>query len=369
MCYGSRIERERSEPVLPVEPVETVEERFLIWLDSLGIQPSEVTPLPGDVSSRRYFRIHRAEREPAILAVYPNTANTANSASSVNPEGSACARFLETTRLFEAAGIRIPRILASNARAGLMLVEDLGEVSVFDLSDGSWSDLCPHIEAAIETLALLAARPAAEFTRINPLLDAQRLTDELRDAQRVFLGSSDFSGEEPERASLYTALDKLSRALASDPLVPSHRDFMSRNLMLLSDGSGAAVIDHQDACLAPRFYDLASLLNDSLFLSPSHEEQLLGRVTADQELLMSYRRCAVQRTLKATATYVKFALRGFDRHLALIAPTLARTAFQLERLPEGESVPSSIFSRWRDRESIAEGIERLLRASQRGSRA
>ncbi len=348
------------EPVLPVEPVETVAERFLIWLDSLGIQPSEVTPLPGDVSSRRYFRVHGAEGEPAVLAVYP---------SSASPESAAFERFLATTRLFEAAGIRIPRILASNASDGLMLLEDLGTVSVFDLSEGSWSDLRPHIEAAIETLALLAARPAAEFAQINPLLDAQRLTDELRYAQQVFLGFGDFSGQEPERESLYAALDKLSSALASDPLVPSHRDFMSRNLMLPSDGSEAAVIDHQDACLAPLFYDLASLLNDSLFLSSSQEEQLLGRITADQDLLMSYRRCAVQRTLKATATYVKFALRGFDRHLPLIAPTLARTAFQLEHLPEGGSVSSSIFSLWRDREAINEGVERLLRMSQKGSQA
>ena len=79
---------------------------------------------------------------------------------------------------------------------------------------------------------------------------------------------------------------------------------------------------------------------------------------------MGYRRCAVQRTLKATATYVKFALRGFDRHLALVAPTLARAAFQLECLPEGSSVPAAIFSRWRDRESINEGVERLLESSQ-----
>ena len=340
----------------PVEPVEIVEERFLAWLDSLGIQASEVTPMPGDVSPRRYFRVHY-EGDPAVLAVYPTS------------ENGTFERFLATTRLFEAAAIRVPRILASKARAGLMLLEDLGTVAVFDLSDGSWSDLRPHIEAAIETLALLAARPAAEFARINPPLDAQRLTDELRDAQDVFLGSSDFSGEEPERAVLYAALERLSRALASDPLVPSHRDFMSRNLMLPPDRSGVAVIDHQDACLAPRSYDLASLLNDSLFLSPSQEEQLLGRIPTDQEQLMSYRRCAVQRTLKATATYVKFALRGFDRHLALIAPTLARTAFQLERLPEGGSVPSAIFSRWRNRESIDEGVERLLRASQKRSQA
>ena len=106
---------------------------------------------------------------------------------------------------------------------------------------------------------------------------------------------------------------------------------------------------------------MASLLNDSLFLSRSQEEELLGPVLADSDLLTPYRRCAVQRTLKASATYVKFALRGFDKHLPLIAPTLAKAAFQLQSLPEARSLPPAIFARWRDSDSINESVERLLR--------
>lgn len=326
-----------------------VEERFLAWLESLNLRATEVTPLRGDVSPRRYFRVLGETNESAVLVAYPS------------PGREACERFLATSRLFETAGIRVPRVLATDLPAGLMLLEDLGTESVFDLRDEPWPKLRPFIEMAIETREALAGRPRSEFSRINPPLDARKLEVELRDARRVFLGNPEFSGKGSERDALFSALADLLSALATEPLVPSHRDFMSRNLMLPPDGGGLAVIDHQDACLAPCYYDLASLLNDSLFLPSSGEDELLAQISSDPQALISYRRCAVQRTLKATATYIKFAFQGFKEHLALVPPTLARAALQFERLPEGGRVPSGIYARWRDRARIADGIDRLLR--------
>ncbi|MCP4202072.1 MAG: phosphotransferase [bacterium] len=322
---------------------------MLSWLDSLGFAAAELAALRGDVSARRYFRVLGASGGPAVLAFYPSA------------ERAVSERFLASTELFESAGIRVPRILASDPTKGFMLLEDLGSTTVFDLTDRAWPDVKPHVETAIEFVETLAGRPKAEFASLNPKLDARRLEAELHDAQDVFLSAPEFSGTHSEREALYSVLEELLGALASEPLVPSHRDFMSRNLMLPPDTSGLAVIDHQDACLAPRYYDLASLLNDSLFLSRSQESELLSRISDDPPALASYRRCAVQRTLKATATYIKFALRGSDRHLALVARTLARAAAQIERLPEGNRVSAAICSRWRNRDSIARGLDRLLR--------
>ena len=43
-----------------------------------------------------------------------------------------------------------------------------------------------------------------------------------------------------------------------------HRDYQSRNLMVVDDGTLRLVwIDFQDALLGPRVYDLVALLNDS----------------------------------------------------------------------------------------------------------
>ena len=68
--------------------------------------------------------------------------------------------------------------------------------------------------------------------------------------------------------------------------MPCHRDFMVRNLMPLRGRRGLVVLDHQDLRLGPPLYDLASLLNDTLFPPPEAEEALLaaaapsGRPTA-----------------------------------------------------------------------------------------
>lgn len=331
--------------------MDSIDQRQLAWVESLGKEIERVTPLEGDVSPRRYFRLRPADGRTVILASYPPS------------EIDAFRRFQATTRLFESARIRVPEILASNPHMGLMLVEDLGSISLFDQAIEARDSLRRHLQDALESLATLAARPSGPFSKINPPLDARRLNGELRDARAVFLDLDEFSGDEPTRRALLAALDRLMSALALDPLVASHRDFMSRNLMLPPDGSRAAVIDHQDACLAPRYYDLASLLNDSLFPTRGQEHEYLAAVGVDSEQMESYRRCAVQRTLKATATYVKFALRGSERHLPLVQPTLARTALQLEQLPEGRDLPDALYALWRDPESISRGLARLLEPS------
>lgn len=330
----------------------TLDASHLTWLQSLDIEVEDVEPLQGDVSPRRYFRLRRRNQDSAILAVYPKQ------------QRDTLRRFLETTRLFEDAAVRVPEVLGSNSPLGLMLLEDLGPISLFDLAAQPWTALHPHIERAIESIRRLAASPPGAFSRINPDLDGARLERELDEAKSVFLQSEEFSGGDFSRRGLYASLDRLLAAIALDPLVASHRDFMSRNLMLPQRPlRPATVIDHQDACLAPRFYDLASLLNDSLFLTEAAENEILTAIGLGAEDVLSYRRCAVQRTLKATATYVKFALRGFERHLHLVAPTLRKTAWQLEQLPEGKIVSSEVLALWRDPEAVARGFVRILPGS------
>ena len=86
------------------------------WLATHGWADADIEALQGDVSPRRYLRVRRraAARAstPAILAVYPE---------SVRPSA---ARFLRTGALLDAAGVRVPRVLAVDLDAGLMLIEE-----------------------------------------------------------------------------------------------------------------------------------------------------------------------------------------------------------------------------------------------------
>jgi aminoglycoside/choline kinase family phosphotransferase len=121
---------------------------------------------------------------------------------------------------------------------------------------------------------------------------------------------------------------------------------MGRNLLPREPSPGLTVIDHQDLRLGPRFYDLASLCNDSLFPPRWVEERLIDPLLESADCKASYHRAAAQRTLKAIGTFEAFARRGFDRHRQLIAPSLRRALHHLARLPETAALVSELQVLW-----------------------
>jgi aminoglycoside/choline kinase family phosphotransferase len=307
------------------------------WLGSAGFTPREIEPLPGDVSPRRYFRAVFADGGSAILATYPPEAR------------GTCPRFLTTTAILERAGVRVPRVLASDCDEGWMLVEDLGPQTLGDWGRGrSWSELGAFFEEALEIAGRIARLPSEGLAELNPILGRELLARELQQTWDLFLVPRGLVSDPALAADLRTALDQTCQSLGAEAPVPCHRDFMVRNLMPLgdpapADAGGLAVLDHQDLRLGPPLYDVASLLNDTLFPPPEAEEALLGACRADR---IQYHRAAAQRTLKAVGTYASFALRGANRHLPLVPPTLARFVDHFARLPEGEALAARLAVAW-----------------------
>lgn len=303
------------------------------WLASAGFAPREIEPLPGDVSPRRYFRAVLADGGSAILANYP-------------PEiRSTCQRFLTTTTILEGIGVRVPRVLASDCETGWMLVEDLGPRTLGDWGKGRpWSELGALFEQALEIadrIARLPLAPAHTLAELNPTLGRELLARELQQTWELFLEPQGLVSDPALAADLREALGRLCENLGAEEPVPCHRDFMVRNLMV---GKGdLAILDHQDLRLGPPLYDVASLLNDTLFPPPEVEEALLGDLHGD----IRYHRAAAQRTLKAVGTYASFARRGANRHLPLIPPTLARFVDHFARVPEGAALAARLTEVWR----------------------
>jgi N-acetylmuramate 1-kinase len=305
---------------------------------SLAPAPREIQPLPGDVSPRRYFRVVLDDGTTAILANYPEEVRAV------------CPRFLRTTALLTGAGVRVPRVLAGECEEGWMLVEDLGPRTLGEWGRGRpWSELAPFYERALELIRRISRLPAGEVAALNPTLGREALARELAQTWEFFLEPRGLVADPALAAALRAALEALCARLGDEPPVPCHRDFMVRNLMPLPEG-GLVVLDHQDLRLGPPLYDLASLLNDTLFPPPAGEEALLAAALpsgADRGLfLRSYHRAAAQRTLKAVGTFAKFARLGADRHLPLIPPTLARFVKHLSCTPEGTTLSPRLREAW-----------------------
>lgn len=291
--------------------------RLVGWLAAGGLAGACIEPLAGDVSARRYARIRPRAGGSLLAVLYP-------------PElAAARTRFVAAAALLTRAGVRVPAIHRDDAAAGILLVEDLGPRTLCERTDLDWAARRPYFEAAIDALRRIAAIPLAEVERLgSPPLDAALLERELAGTIEVFLAPR---GLAP--TPFVAGLRELCRRLGAGPLVACHRDFMARNLMPLG-GDRVAVIDFQDLRPGPAAYDLASLLNDSLFAPQPLERQWLELALPPGGEPLDYSRAVAQRTLKAVGTFTRFAAAGNARHLPLIPPSLARAARHLARLPE-----------------------------------
>lgn len=325
------------------------------WLEASGHPAAALSPLPGDISPRRYSRLALAHGTTAILATYP-------------PEiGATCQRFLATTALLEGVEVRVPRVLAADCDRGYMLLEDLGPLTLADWAAAThqpWSEIARYFAAALAQARRIAALPPERVAALSPPLGRELLEKELRQTWDLFLEPRGLTGGE-SAGELSSLLSELCAQLAADPAVPCHRDFMARNLMPLPNPEGpkeptdpadpdppgpseVGVLDHQDLRLGPPAYDLASLLNDTLFPTPEVEAALLATMAPSPEERLRYHRAAAQRTLKAVGTYAAFASRGANRHLPLIPRTLGRCLGHLEHLPEAAALVPRLAHLWHD---------------------
>jgi N-acetylmuramate 1-kinase len=304
------------------------------WLAAAGHRLGELQPLPGDVSSRRYFRL-ALDSGNAVLAVYPPS------------QSATCRRFAVTSGLLESAGVRVPRLLLTDCARSWMLCEDVGDETLHEWGEGrSWDELRPWYRQVIAPTRAIAALPPGLVADLCPPLDLGLLEWELDQTWDTFLTPRGLAGGAEEEAELRRALSALCAAVAAVPPVPCHRDLTPRNLVPLAEG-GVAFLDHQDLRMGPPLYDLASLLNDTLFPPSELEDELLAAWGLGADQRVDYHRVAAQRTFKAVGSYAGAALKGKTRRLALIPPTLAKALVHLAAAPETAHLAARLGERWR----------------------
>lgn len=293
--------------------------------------------LAGDVSTRRYFRISDRHRT-AIVAAYPQA------------DWSTADRFVRSGELLGDAGIRVPAVLAADAERRLMLLEDLGS-TCYEVALEHPINTERVFRAGAEMIPRIAALDLRGESTLLPPLDAEVLDTEMQAAAAALEKLRQSGGGRQQVRELLNGVRRtLQVHLAGMPLATAHRDLMVRNLVPLPDGS-LGVLDHQDLRPAPLGYDLASLMNDSLFPPSELVDELRRRWVPDLNG-DDYHRLAAQRTLKATGTYVRALADGNDIHRRLIAPTLERFTDHLAALPELAESATRLRELWPDAANI-----------------
>ena len=300
-----------------------------------------VTPLPGDASARRYFRVRKGD-DNALLMHAP-------------PPDEDIAPFVTVARWLKENGARAPHIHAVDVEAGLLLQEDCGDRRIKELLEEEPGLEEQAYREAIDHLIVIQRAAAGPFPPYD-LATYQREADLFVE---WFAPHHEIAvdGDSWTRAWAETLAPMLER---QDRAVTVLRDYHAENIMVTEAGE-QVVIDFQDALAGHRAYDLVSLLQDARRdVSPELERRLfryfVENAGSDDGFEADYAILGAQRNTKIIGIFTRLAKRdGKARYLDLIP----RVWGLLER--DLEHPACSPVARWFDA-SVPHGLRERLRA-------
>jgi aminoglycoside/choline kinase family phosphotransferase len=302
------------------------------FLSANGFALSGARPVAQDASFRRYLRLNGA-----VLMDAPPPED-------VRP-------FLRIASHLASIGLSVPRIIAVDETAGLVLEEDLGDELFSAIITEANAELL--LDAAID--ALVCLHRAAPANGLPTWGKAAMMETALGTLFDWWWPAMHGAPPPPEaRAEVAAALDVVLLPIETGPRCLVHRDFFAGNLLWLPDRSGprrAGIIDFQSAAIGHPAYDLVSLLQDARRDIPAAWEAravaryLTARPECDPASFQAaYDACAAQRHLRVACQWVRLAKRdGRLQYLvhgprtwrlltrALTAPAAAALAKALDR--------------------------------------
>ena len=314
------------------------------WLENdLLLQADNFQPASSDASFRRYFRFTSADDSFIVM--------------DAPPDKEKLAPFIHVAGLMASAGVKTPEIYQQNFQDGFLLLEDFGSQSFLQaLAEGAAEVLYPQALASLFRLQTCRDLVAADL----PHYDQALLRRELAIFSDWFIGDYlDLIMPEALWGSVQAVL--VESALAQ-PVTCVHRDYHSRNLMLLADNQ-IGVIDFQDAVIGPITYDVVSLLRDCYVAWPEQQLavwlqdyyqrlQAAGLVAVDYlEFKRWFDLMGMQRHLKAIGIFSRLHLRdGKSGYLADIPRTLNYVIQVCGEYPEfaefGEFLQATVLPAW-----------------------
>lgn len=308
------------------------------WVaDQIASTEFSVVQLAGDASARRYHRIIQDEKTWVLM--------------SWEPFSQTDYPFLSVQRHFSACHIQVPGVAAVGESLGLLLLEDLGDLTLErKFWEGSKQETSEdfYLKTLDELIKIhdVATYSDIKSTASSTKFDAAKFLWEMTYAkENLLLGLLNFKLNDATAKELDSAFVGFCTTLDQQPKVICHRDFHSRNVMLKRNK--VVIIDFQDARLGPVQYDLVSLFKDSYVdMSDDFALKLLNYYLENskvksrpgfshEEFLKIYELQSLQRCFKACGSFASFMnQRGDTRYLKYLAPTLKRVLKSLAHFPE-----------------------------------
>jgi hypothetical protein len=325
------------------------------WVRRSAKALQSVAKIPGDASTRQYYRLEASGKTYILMSMEPFV------------EQGDKLLFLGVRKHFAACGIDVPEVLDTCPEKGLILLEDLGDVTLLRrLQEVSSSDIERHLyQKVLDQLVRIQVHAAPkegapDIPAFNLRFDFEKLMWEMgftiEHFYEKYLGRT-ISGR--DRKIMNEGLGDICKFLADQPTVLCHRDFHSRNIMVASGEDGTerlVMIDFQDARMGPAQYDLVSLLRDSYYqLEEAQIRRLIDYYIVRREALSGekldlelffdvFDLMAVQRNFKAIGSFASFLnRRGNATYLKYIGNTFENIRRTLLRHPKYSDLREVLF--------------------------
>ncbi len=265
------------------------------WL-STTLQHSEftLTTASADASFRRYFRVHLADKTLIAMDAPPPQEN--------------CEPFVRIAKLFGEAGMHVPQVIAQDLQQGFLLLSDLGDVTYLSQLNQQTASSLYHDA----NMALIKLQSASQ-PDVLPNYDAALLTREMQLFPDWYIAKHlNVTLDDKQQAVLQKTFELLNQNILAQGQVYVHRDYHSRNLMVIEENN-PGVLDFQDAVYGAITYDLVSLLKDA-YIS-WEEEQII-------DWLVRYWQAARKAELPVPTDfsefYRDFEYMGAQRHIKVL---------------------------------------------------
>lgn len=316
-----------------------------------------VQRIPGDASTRRYYRIISEDRSYILMRM-----------EAFAQEGLQLP-FVVIQKHLSEAGVDVPEILDLDPSKGFILLEDLGDVTLLRrLQEVCNDDVERHLyERVLDSLIALQlnaspTRKPSEIQAYKMRFDREKLMWEVNfTLEHFYDGYLKRKVSDKDRKIMLSGLSRICDILDREPTVFTHRDFHSRNMMVAPPKAPGGperlvMIDFQDARLGPAQYDLASLLKDSYYqLEEAQVERLLDYYIVKWEALSGesldrahfryiFDLMSVQRNFKAIGSFASFMnRRGDPGYLKYIGNTFENVRRNLLKYPEYSQLREVLF--------------------------
>lgn len=268
------------------------------WLKSIAqprLKLDSLRPASADASFRRYFRIDAEDGQSYIVMDAPPPVED------VRP-------FIQIAELFSGMHLTVPQILSQDIEQGFLLLTDLGNTTYFKaLNPDSAHKL--YLDA-IDSLILLQTQSRPD---VLPEYDRAFFQRELQIFPEWYLAKHlGITLTEEQNTRLQKVFDAILANVSAQPQVFVHRDYHSRNLMVLDKGN-PGILDFQGALYGPLTYDLVSLLRDAY-------------VQWDEEMVLDWairywekaKRAGLPVSPDIDTFYRDFEFMGLQRHLKVL---------------------------------------------------